>query len=55
MLPVCGSLKFCVRANRLPNDKVLDMTKLKSFADEILNVARMMISFLERGENTVGK
>ena len=27
--------------NSLPNDKILDMTKLKVFADYKLNVARM--------------
>ena len=28
----------------LPKDKFLDMTKLKSFADDKLNVAKMTIS-----------
>ena len=31
------------------------MTKLKAFADNKLNVAKMMISLFDRGENTVGK
>ena len=35
--------------------KKLDMTKSKAFADDKLNVARMMISLLGRVENTVGK
>ena len=39
----------------LPNDNILDMTKLKAFADEKLNVAKMMISLLNRVENTVVK
>ena len=30
----------------LPNDKILDMTKLKVFADDKINVAKMMISVL---------
>ena len=41
--------------NSLPNDKILDVTKLKAFADDKLNVARMMIFVLDRVENTVGK
>ena len=41
--------------NPLPNDKILDVTKLKAFADDKLNFARMMISHVDRVENTVGK
>ena len=41
--------------NPLPNHKILDMTKLKAFADDNLNVAKMMISLLHRVKNTVGK
>ena len=41
--------------NSLPNDKILDMTKLKAFADDKLNVATIMISLFDRVENTVGK
>ena len=39
----------------MPNDKILHMTKLKAFADDKLNYARVMISLLDRVENTVGK
>ena len=39
----------------LPNDKILDVTKLKAFADDTSNVARIMIFLLDRVENTVGK
>ena len=39
----------------LPNDKIVDMTKLKAFADEKSNVAEMAISLFDRVENTVGK
>ena len=51
----------------LPNDKILDMTKLtvidsnldmtklKVFADDKINVAKMMISVFARVENIVGK
>ena len=47
-------LKVCFDGviNLLPNDKILGVTKLKAFADAKLNVARMMISLLERVENT---
>ena len=31
------------------------MTKLKAFADEKLNIPKMMIAVLNRVENTVGK
>ena len=31
------------------------MTKLKAFADDKLNVAKMTISLFDRVENTVGK
>ena len=37
------------------NDKILDMTKLKAFADDKLNIAEMMISIFDRVENTEGK
>ena len=42
-------------SNSLPNDKFSDMTKLKAFADNKLNIATMMISVLKRVEKTVGK
>ena len=41
--------------NPIPNDKILDMTKLKAFADNKLNFAKMEISFCDRVENTIGK
>ena len=41
--------------NPLPNDKFLDLSKLKSFADNEVNVAKMMISAFEKPENIVGK
>ena len=41
--------------NTLPNDKILAVTKLKAFAVEKLNIAKMTISLLDRVENTVGK
>ena len=41
--------------NPLPNEIFLDMTKLKAFADNKLNVAKINISLCDRVENTVGK
>ena len=38
--------------NHLLNNKILDMTKLKAFADDKLNIAKMMISLFDRAENT---
>ena len=38
-----------------PNDKILDVTKLKAFADDKLNIVKMLISLYNRVENTVGK
>ena len=39
----------------LPNNKILDMTKLKTFADDKLNVTKMTNSLFDRVENTAGK
>ena len=41
--------------NTLPNDKFLNVTKLKAFAEDKLNIAKMTIFFCDRVENTVGK
>ena len=41
--------------NSLPNEKILDMTKVKASEDNKLNVAKMIISLCYRVENTVGK
>ena len=41
--------------NSIPNDKILDMTKLRAFADNKLNVAEMTISLYHTAENTVEK
>ena len=41
--------------NPLPNDQILDMTKLKAFEDDKLNIDKMVISLLDRVENTEGK
>ena len=39
----------------LPNDKFLDMTKLKEFADDRFDVAKIKISLCDRVENTLGE
>ena len=41
--------------NSIPIDKILDMTKLRAFADNKLNVAEMTISLYHTVENTVEK
>ena len=41
--------------NSLPNDKILDWSKLKVFADNKIKVLKMMIFVFDRVENTVGK
>ena len=41
--------------NPLADDKILDWSKLKAFADDNLNVAKIMISLYDRVENIVGK
>ena len=39
----------------LPNDKILDETKWKAFADDKINVAQVTVSVFDRIENSVGK
>ena len=39
----------------LPNDKILDWSKLKAFADATVKFAKMMIFVFDRVENIVGK
>ena len=41
--------------NTLPNDKILDVTKLKAFADDRINVVQMIITVFVRLENILGK
>ena len=41
--------------NPLPNDKILDCSKLKAFADDKIKVFEMMIFVFDRVENIVGK
>ena len=44
-----------LRVNSLPNDKVLDWSKLKAFADDKINVTVNSKFFMGRVENIVGK
>ena len=39
----------------LPNDKILDVKKLKAIADDKFNVGKIVISLFDRVENIVGK
>ena len=41
--------------NSLPNDKILDWSKFKAFADDKIKVLKMIIFVLDRDENIVGK
>ena len=41
--------------NSLPNDNFFDGTKFKAFADDILNVAKIMIHVFDIVENIMGK
>ena len=41
--------------NSLPNDKMLDWSKFKGFAENKINAAEMIISLSNRVENIVGK
>ena len=41
--------------NPFPHDKILDQTNFKVFADDKLNVTKIIISVFDRVENIVGK
>ena len=45
----------CKGFNSLPNDKILDQSKSKAFADDKIQFVEMMIYILDMVENTVGK
>ena len=38
----------------LPNNRIFDLTKLKAFVDDVLNVTKMMFFPFDRVEITVG-
>ena len=48
-------LSFIKVVNTLPNDKILDSSKLKAFADDKINVNENLKFGLRRVENIVGK
>ena len=54
-LLTCENLQFCPVVYPLPNDKILDVTKSKTFADNKLNVTNKTTSLYVRVENTLGK
>ena len=47
--------KRVVLTHSLPDDKMLDWSKLKAFADDVLNLAEMMVIIHKSLENLVGK
>ena len=48
-------LLFDKEFNSLPNNKILDWSKLKAFADDKINVTEKLKFVLERVEDIVGK
>ena len=50
-------LSFALKemVNSSPNDKILDWSKLKAFADDKIKLAKMMIFVFDRIENILGK
>ena len=53
--PGCSCLIFCEKFNSLPNNKILDSSKLKDFVDDNFEFDRNGRNFSEWVENTVGK
>ena len=43
------------KVNSLPNDKILDGSKLKAFADGKIKILKRVIFVIDRVENIVGK
>ena len=48
------SLYICL-INPFPHNRILDQTQLKAFADDKLNVTKMIIFVCDRLENIVGR
>ena len=55
ILVLCASDCFIFNFNLLPNNKFLDWSKLKAFADEKFNITQTLKFVLGRVENFVGK
>ena len=49
------SFSHHISLNSLPNDKILDGSKLKGFVDDKINVNEILKFSLRRVENIVGK
>ena len=49
------SLHTIEEINSLQNNKILDQSKWKAFADDKLNIAKIVISIFDLVENIVGK
>ena len=47
--------KFSSKINSLPNQKILDWSELKAFAEDKICVTQILNFFLRRVENIVGK
>ena len=59
MLSVWASLKFCCLVKGqllipLPDEKILDLSKLNIFAEDIFSVAEIVQFFFDGVENIVG-
>ena len=52
---LCFEFKLLHFFNSLPNDKILDPSNLKAFADDGVKVVQMTICVSDRVENIVGK
>ena len=50
-----NKIPFLFFFNPFLHDKILGQTKLKAFADDKLNVTKMIISIFDREENIAGK
>ena len=48
-------INLSIHLNSLPNDKILDLSKLKAFADDKINVSEKLKFGLGRLENTLEK
>ena len=48
-------VKMACHLNPLPNDKILDVAKLKALAEDKLDGAKIVISLFDRVENTMVK
>ena len=55
ILVLCASDPFIFNFNSLPNNKFLDWSKLKAFADEKFNITQTLKFVLGRVENFVRK